>query len=204
MLPHCTSIRAQVNMAFIPVTLAPLSRAQLFPTSRSARPRCKWGIPGQDVVRQPLACVSSPPPNGDPRRDDECESKSIPSVVDMETEASLDDIVELDHLAEEWIGSDLARWEWYERLKSRRARLLAAAARNETRLNEEFDTLRRTLMDFDSVFGTTLLDGQSNVSPTGWGVLVTIMMLYVGLGYAALHVIVSFAMSSGGTGFPMP
>ena len=111
-------------------------------------------------------------------------------LVDAEQDA------EIDRMAEEWIGSDLARWEWYERLKSRRAKMTRNLVRQEDNLDSEVRKLHRTLLEFDSVFGTELMEGSgTKVSPAGWTLLVAVMMMYVGVGYAAVHFVVHMMTS---------
>lgn len=104
-------------------------------------------------------------------------------------------IAELDEAAEQWIGSDLTKWEWYERLKSRRERMTVKMTENESRMEEELQELRRTMLEVDELFGTGMIDSEANISPFGWGSLVTIMILYVGVGYALVNTIVHAVMA---------
>lgn len=113
------------------------------------------------------------------------------------------ELAEMDRVAESWIGTDLSRWEWYERLRSRRSKMLSMVEKNEAQLDEDMEQLRRTLMELDAVLGTKFLNEDSNISPTGWGVLFTVLALYVGVGYTIVQGIV-FAITTlmPGSSFP--
>lgn len=101
----------------------------------------------------------------------------------------------MDRLAEGWIGTDLARWEWYERLRSRRTKMMSMIQKNEARLDEDMEQLRRTLMELDAVLGTKMLDDESNVSPAGWLTLSAILAVYIGIGYTMVQTLV-YVMSA--------
>lgn len=116
-----------------------------------------------------------------------------------ETEATFS---ELDELAEEWIGANLARWEWYEHMKSRRQKMLCVVRKREQELSHEFEELRRTFMEFDALFGTSMLDERSGISPAGWGTVALVMLGYVAFGYWLFEFVVK-ACTDYAPGFPL-
>lgn len=104
-----------------------------------------------------------------------------------DAEATFD---ELDTLAEQWIGADLNRWEWYERMKARREKMMTESRKTDEEMDEGYENLRQTFMEFDAIFGTKLLDNETRISPYGWSLVVFIMFLYVFLGYVAVELLV--------------
>ncbi|PXF48673.1 hypothetical protein BWQ96_01525 [Gracilariopsis chorda] len=104
-----------------------------------------------------------------------------------EAEATFD---ELDTLAEQWIGADLNRWEWYERMKARRGKMMTESRKTDEEMDEGYENLRQTFMEFDAVFGTKMLDDETRISPVGWSIVVITMLLYVLLGYAVVELVV--------------
>ncbi|CAN8071408.1 unnamed protein product [Agarophyton chilense] len=97
---------------------------------------------------------------------------------------------ELDAMAEQWIGADLSRWEWYERLKSRRQKMMVESKKTDKDMDDSYERLRDTFMEFDALFGTKFLDNETRISPVGWTIVGLIMGLYVFIGYAAVELIV--------------
>lgn len=115
-----------------------------------------------------------------------------PAVIDAE----------VDNFAEQWIRSDLARWEWYERFKARRQKLSQTVEKNDAQLEEDLEQMRRSFMEIDAIFGTSMLDHESNISPVGWSVVVAIMALYVSIGYGVVHYLVYFVSAVLPASFP--
>lgn len=104
---------------------------------------------------------------------------------------------ELDAMADAWIRGDVSRWEWYERMKSRRKSLLNVVRQREVELDEDFEELRQTFMEFDQVFGTHMIDESSRVSNVGWAVVACIVLGYVVVGYVVVDFLVgSFTSAS--------
>lgn len=117
-------------------------------------------------------------------------------MLDSEISETENAFEELDHLAEDWIGNNLGRWEWYERTKARRAKMMSSLRKQERQLDDDYDELRRTFMDFDALFGTGMLDEEGSVSNMGWTMIGSIMVLYVGLGYWILESIAKVSMDA--------
>lgn len=114
-------------------------------------------------------------------------------------------LAELDTIAEAWIGSDISRWEWYERFRSRRTKMMATAHRKSAKMDEDLDHLLNSLMEIDGVLGTKLLNDDTSISPMGWTFLFALMLVYVCVGYALVHVSVDAFytfMSTNGSSFP--
>lgn len=104
-------------------------------------------------------------------------------------------MTDIDDLAEEWIGADLARWEWYERVKARRERMLKTGRENEEKFGEELQELKRTFMEIDALFGTGMLDERSEISPSGWSTVAIITLLYVCAGFWGFELVVRLLTS---------
>jgi len=198
----------RLTAAFLTPTPHPVSLHRSSHPSHSlhrARPRTRPARPA------PVACVHHPPPDDNDETDapknglqplhsranDEQNRAKLGQQSVRDPLLTMDDesIQEMDELAEEWIGADLSRWEWYERMKSRRQRLLNVIEEREETLDKEFEELRRTFMEIDAVFGTKMLGKDSDVTATGWSVVALIMVLYVGLGYALFEFLVRFMTS---------
>lgn len=112
-------------------------------------------------------------------------------------------MIKLDDFAEDWIGTDIARWEWYERMKARRSRMLKSVRKSEETLDKELGELRKSLMDMETVFGTGFLDEDSNeISALGWTTVALCFALYVAVGYALFGLVAS-TISSSGPSFPL-
>lgn len=136
-----------------------------------------------------LAAKTGGSARGEPAADDDLEAAS---AVAMQ---------EIDQLAEQWIGSNLARWEWYEHVKARRERMLRASKEKDEKFDEELQELKRTFMEIDAVFGTNMIEN-NKVSAAGWSTVVIIMLLYVILGYWAFELVVGWLTSLAPQGFP--
>lgn len=89
--------------------------------------------------------------------------------INAEVEASN---AEMDELAETWIGSDISRWEWHERLKSRRDIFKTTMVENEVNLEEEWQEVRHAFLVLDDMFDTSFLEEDSSISPMDWGLLI--------------------------------
>lgn len=109
---------------------------------------------------------------------------------------------EMDQIAEEWIGADLCRWEWYERMKSRRNKLRVAIDKREKDIDKDLEELRRTFMEVDAVFGTKMLDDNSEVTFAGWSVIAFSMALYIVVGYSLFEFFVTMLTSAAPPSFP--
>lgn len=181
-----------------------IQNRNMSPIHSLRRPVC---YPSQRAIRPNLfrACHHSPYSSEDEgsKKNDEVKNNSNTRGQDQNhqssdsqaTSALQQELAEMDRVAESWIGTDLSRWEWYERLRSRRTKMLALVEKNEAQLDEDMEQLRRTFMELDAALGTKLLKDDSNISPTGWGVLFTVLALYVGIGYSIVQGIV-FAVTS--------
>lgn len=121
--------------------------------------------------------------------------KNVDSIERLEKMAGTT-LAEIDELAEEWIGADLARWEWYERVKARRQRMISASRKNEEKIDEELQELKRTFMEIDALFGTKMLDEESEISPSGWSTVAVITLLYVCAGFWAFELVVRLLTSA--------
>lgn len=98
-----------------------------------------------------------------------------------------DQFTEMDRIAESWIGSDLSRWEWYERLRSRRSKFITQAEKETVQFNEDMEQLRRSLMEIDAALGTGFLDENNHITMMGWLFLFALTSLYIAVGYAIVH-----------------
>lgn len=107
-------------------------------------------------------------------------------------------LAELDEIAEEWIGTNLARWEWYERVKARRRKLMAMARERDREFDEELEELKRAFMEIDAVFGTAMLDEDRKVTVAGWSVVGFVFLGYVVLGYWVFEWVVGALMGGWG------
>lgn len=187
-----------MNFSFAPpISVQLVQPKQRLPSVFSSRPTQPTQLPRRRPHR---ACL---PPED--RKEDESRTQCKPeqdtsrkrehflSMEAAETEKSFD---EMDELAEEWIGANLGRWEWYERVKSRREKLWSQLRKQEDEVEREYDQLKKTLMDIDVVFGTKLTDGDATISPMGWGIIVCTMLLYIALGYAFVEIVVRIAIGS--------
>lgn len=154
-----------------------------------------------------------PPPEAEQRDDqgtnhqrNDTDADSKPTSNEASNEASndtsndasddlLDDLLDpsnrsrMDQLAAQWIGTDLARWEWYERLKSRRDKMDTMLAESEARFDADVEDLRTTLMELDDVLGTNMTDEKSEITPAGWASVVLLMLAYLGIGYAIIQAV---------------
>lgn len=115
--------------------------------------------------------------------------------ADTAVQSVKDEMDEMDRLAESWIGTNLSRWEWYERLQSRRTKLSQQMEDDSKRFDEDLNQMRRLMMEIDEMLGTGLLDTNSNISATGWLFLTLITGVYIGIGYTIVHVLVGVVMS---------
>lgn len=107
--------------------------------------------------------------------------------VDAETDENL---AEFDRIAQEWIGSDISRWHWYENMKSRRQRLQKMVKSQEESLQHDLKDLRSALTDLDSTFDVGLLDQQSGkITPAGWFLVTMSFVVNVALFYAGYRFI---------------
>lgn len=120
--------------------------------------------------------------------------------LDLEPEAR-ESMIELDMLAEQWVGSDLRRWEWYERVKGRRDRLLQVQKETNDQMDEELQDMRGALQDFDDLFGTETIK-DNNVTASGWVLLGFVFMLYGFIGYWAFQLVSSFISTLTPPSFP--
>lgn len=125
---------------------------------------------------------------------------SGPTVDDLDP-TDLATMAEIDHLAEQWIGSDLGRWEWYERVKARRDRMLLVQKESDEKLGAELQELKRTFMEIDAVFGTNMMKN-NEVSAAGWSTVVLVMLLYIVIGYWAFELVVRWLTSLIPSSFP--
>lgn len=149
--------------------------------------------------RIPKRYMCGPVPNSNKEEKDSLTEDSITeknSSITTTTTPTLDDpmLTELDQIAEEWIGADISRWEWYERMKARRQRLLTSVTHQQSEFDKEVEQLHRALMEFDAVFGTSMLSEDSKISPLAWFTMFFIMGLYVVLGYTIFELVVHLAM----------
>lgn len=101
---------------------------------------------------------------------------------------------ETELFVEQWIGTSISRWEWYERFKCRQQRITAATLDKQRRFDEDMVSLKQSLMELQDVFGPGLVDDQSNISPLGWGITACIMSTAVAFGYATVHAVVDAIM----------
>lgn len=152
-----------------------------------------------DATRVWRACTNGPVPEEDKPEGGSREDGQKSSAV-KEKDANLARIeemtgttlAEIDTLAEEWIGANLSRWEWYERVKAKRERMLKAGRENEEKFDNELQELKRTFMEIDALLGTGMLDERSEISPAGWSTVVIITLLYVSVGFWAFELVVRF------------
>lgn len=107
-------------------------------------------------------------------------------------------LADLDKIAEEWIGSNLARWEWYERMKARRRKLMALAKERESELDSDLEELKRLFMEFDALIGTSMLDEEMRVTAAGWSVVGVVCLGYVVVGYWLFEWVVHTVMGAWG------
>lgn len=106
-------------------------------------------------------------------------------------------MMELDALAEGWIGSSIARWEWYERIKCRRKRMLENMRDKEENVEKELAQLTDALKDLDSLLGTALVDVSSaRISPLGWSVVSVVVCVNVFVIYAAFEIVTNVVNSA--------
>ena len=128
--------------------------------------------------------------------EDSIAEKNPSRTTTTTTVPNLDDSVltELDQMAEEWIGADISRWEWYERMKARRQRLLRSVINEQSEFDKEVEQLHRALMEFDAVFGTKMLSEDSKITPFAWFTMFFVMGLYVVLGYTIFELAVHLCM----------
>lgn len=162
---------------------------------RPSRRRGHW--PGARRVWH--ACTNGPVPEEDKAESGPREEGKKGGAV-KKKDANLERIeaitgttlAEIDKLAEEWIGANVSRWEWYERVKAKRKRMLKAGRENEEKFDNELQELKRTFMEIDALFGTGMLDESSEISAAGWSTVVIITLLYVCIGFWAFELIVRF------------
>lgn len=114
-------------------------------------------------------------------------SGSDTSLAATELAEVTEQLAELDTIAEAWIGSDIGRWEWYERFRGRRTKMLRQAAANTARLDDDVHQVLASLMELDATLGTKLLADDGAVSPTGWTFLFAVALIYVSVAYAVVH-----------------
>lgn len=100
-----------------------------------------------------------------------------------------EDMNEVDAMAEQWIGSNLGRWEWYERLKARRKKLEEREKRGEEAVDREMQELIRAFREIDAVMGTRFINETGKVTIVGWSIVVMIFVAYVALGCVAVELV---------------
>lgn len=196
-------VRGKTSVAFAaPMVLRAGARGR--GDGESAR-RVRWGTARRRVR---TVCGIPPAPHeeqrdaADARREDALTSASA-AERERERDAARSrvenvtgtTIAEIDELAEEWIGADLARWEWYERVKARREKMLQAGRVNEEKFGQELQELKRTFMEIDALFGTGMLNERSEISASGWGTVTLITLLYVCAGFWAFELVVRLLTS---------
>lgn len=167
-----------------------------------SRPRvCHWSrVPYRTVVQAVV------PPGSNSERNDDNSRKQDGNKNSLFSKQKPDEVQamsEIDMFAEQWIGSNISRWEWYERYKNRQQKIDQVNVENKRRLDEEMRLLKNTLMELEDAFGTGLLDEESNVSPLGWGLIACVISTYITLSFVAIHAIVSAMLQvSSSSGFP--
>lgn len=116
-------------------------------------------------------------------------SSSDGKYADMDLE-SREKMLELDRLAEEWIGTDINRWHWYENMKSRRNRLTKLVKSQEDSLEKDLNDLRTALTDLDSLLHLGFLDEPNGrITSAGWLVVFLSFAANAALFYAGIRVI---------------
>lgn len=151
---------------------------------------CYWvPTPCRTIIQATI-----PPGSNSERNDDQKtrnqEGNCSPAKPDSKSEQAPPKS-EMDIFAEQWIGTDISRWEWYERYKNRQEKIDKINVENKRRLDEEMTLLKNTLMELEDAFGARLLDEKSNVSPLGWGIIALIMSSYIAFSYVVIHALVS-------------
>lgn len=158
---------------------------------RPFRPRVCYRT--QVLYRVAIQAVVPPGSNSE-RKDDNSrkpEENKNSTFPNQTSDQSQQPMSEIDMFAEQWIGSNISRWEWYERYKSRQQKIDQVNLDNKRRLDEEMRLLKNTLMELEDAFCVGLLDEKSNVSPLGWGLIACIMSSYIACSYLVIHALVS-------------
>lgn len=100
------------------------------------------------------------------------------------------EMIALDQLASGWIGTSIARWEWWELIKSRRERLRTHAKRHEQELSTQLDDLRTVLMQLDTLLGVGLVERDSErISVMGWAMVLAASCANFILAYSAFELV---------------
>lgn len=102
------------------------------------------------------------------------------------------EMIALDQLASGWIGTSIARWEWWERIKARRERLRARTTRHERDISSQIDELRTILLQLDTLLGLGLVERDSDlerISVLGWAMVLAISFANFVVAYSAFHVL---------------
>lgn len=98
------------------------------------------------------------------------------------------EIASIDRLASSWIGTSISRWEWYEGLKSRRARLKKRVQRQERELDSQFEELKHVLLTLDALFGIGLVEKDSDrISIAGWALVLSVSFANFVFAYAVFE-----------------
>lgn len=106
-------------------------------------------------------------------------------------------MIELDAFAEEWIGCNISRWEWYERMKHRRQRMLDDVRKREAALNREMDELKNALMDLDTLMGLGFISGtDSKITPAGWTAVALVALCNFLIAYTAFELVSNAVMGA--------
>lgn len=142
-----------------------------------------------------MIAQSNPPTKPDSQNNDDTSLEDNPladdSLCDSNSTPSNRQLDDVEILEQRWIGSNISRWETYERIKQNRQQLEDIASENQQRFAEDMMLLKQNLRNLEGSLGPGLLDDQSNISLLGWSVIMLIVSPYILIGYSIVRALVN-------------